>query len=79
MSACVRCGAKTNNVLLPLKLVACRDCETAWLREESCEVATIEKAIGAPKGEAYADWSKRFAAELLKRTEAWALAWRAAA
>jgi hypothetical protein len=79
MSACVRCDTTATRKLLPLEFFACSDCHTIWIREESCSVESVESAVGTFNGTGYAAHMKRFVAELLKRTEAWALAWRAAA
>lgn len=79
MSTCVRCGTKATRLLLPLELFACGECHTAWTRDESCSVETVEAVVGKFNGKDYAAHMKRFVAELLKRTEAWALAWREAA
>lgn len=67
---CIRCGTKATRLLLPLELEACTDCHTVWIREEE---------LWKFNGTGYREHMTRFVAELLKRTEAWALAWRAAA
>ena len=73
MTPCVRCGADATQTLHPLSLKACDDCERAWLREESLSVEAVLAVVGAfPEARVpYREHFKRFAAELLKRTEAW--------
>lgn len=73
---CFKCPSRATSVLLPLELVACADCERAWLREESLSTESVIEAIGefGKSGRGYVEHLKAFAAELLKRTEAWAKA-----
>lgn len=80
-TGCVRCGAAGSHVLHPLELVACDNCTHAWLREESLSVRAVLDAAGLPHVVAhnYAEHSKRFDAELLKRTLSWAKKAREAA
>ena len=75
---CIRCGADGRYVLYPLELVACADCMTAWTREESLCVESIEAVVGAFNGTGYAGHSKAFDAELSARTVAWAKTARSA-
>lgn len=62
--------------MFPLELVACADCMTAWTREESCSVEAVEAVVGVFSNYAgpgsYQEHCKRFDAELLARTMAWA-------
>ena len=78
-TGCIRCGAAGSFVMFPLEHVACVQCMSVWLREESCSVEIIEAVVGKFNGVDHPGHMKRFVAELLKRTEAWARAWRAAA
>ena len=78
-AGCIRCGAAGAFPMHPLPRVACSECMTAWIREESCSVESVETVVGKFNGTDYAAHMERFVAELLKRTESWALAWRAAA
>lgn len=73
---CCRCGARATADLLPLTLRACAECERAWLRDESLSTESVIEAIGefGKSGRGYVEHLKAFAAELLKRTEAWAKA-----
>ena len=73
MSAgCIRCGADGRHVMFPLELVACAPCMTEWTREPTCAVEAVEAVVGKFDGTDYAAHCKRFDAELLKRTQAWA-------
>lgn len=76
---CIRCGTKATRKLLPLKLEACTNCHGLWIADEQLSVASIETVVGKFNGTDYAAHMERFVAELLKRTEAWARAWRQAA
>ena len=80
-TGCIRCGAAASHVLHPLELVACVDCYLLWIRDESLSVETLE-AEGwkwRTPGQSYLQHSKRFDAELLRRTTEWAKKARAAA
>lgn len=73
MTGCIRCGASGVYVTHPLKLVACDDCYRAWIRDESCSFEVVEAAVGwYDRSRPYAEHCKRFDAELLARTQAWA-------